>query len=341
MRTPPPSRRIVARRVAAAVVALLVAAPISCGGPAPSAEEGGAAAGSPTSSPAAAGTARGTAAGLWCLCGTASALELRTVDGSATVSLPSSSADPSWASGDTATGFVVTTGRGGGIYDSGPHPGTVPRWTRLALSGVAAEDLGRDWAFGAVSPDGTRVAAIAGRPGSGVRDTRLIVASRGDGQATVVAIAAEEDGRPAVWLDDRTIAVPIRDTLDRPALEIVDLASYRRRTVTTDSGALASAAAAGLVAFAARSDGPILVGPSSGLGTGVAFAALPTGTTARTAGQLLLDDGGRRLAAMWIDDAGDPASIGVYERTAVSWTFVAEFILTPGTTRAVLAGFDP
>ncbi|MHB8399214.1 MAG: hypothetical protein ACYDCI_09825 [Candidatus Limnocylindrales bacterium] len=337
--------------MAAAAVALLVAAPISCDRPAPSPAASAAAAGSPTSSlaaagipspsPTVAGTPRGTAAGLWCLCGPAAALELRTVGGTSIVTLPPSIADPSWASGDAATGFVVTAGRGGGIYDSGPHPGTVPRWTRLALSGVTAEDPDRDWSFGAVSPDGSRVAAIAGRPGSGVRDTRLIVVSRSDGHATVTAIAAEEDGRPAVWLDDRTIAVPIRDDLDRPALEIVDLATGRQRTVTTDSGAIASAAAAGSIAFQARSDGTILVGPSSSLGTRAAFAALPTGTTARTAGQLLLDDGGRRLAAMWIDDTGDPASIGVYERTVTSWTFVAEFILAPGTTRAVLAGFDP
>lgn len=341
MRTPPPSRRMLSRRVTAVAVALLVAAPISCDGPAPSPAANTAAAGSPSPSPTAAGTPQGSAAALWCLCGIAAALELRTVDGSSTVTLPPSIADPSWASGDAATGFVVTAGRRGGIYDSGPHPGTVPRWTRLVPGGVTAEDLGRVWSFGTVSPDRMRVAAIAGRPGSGVRETRLIVVSRGDGQATVTAIAAEEDGRPAVWFDDRTIGILIRDALDRPAIEIVDIATDRRRTVTTDSGAIASAAAAGLVAFQSRSDGRVLVGPSSGLGTAAAFAALPTGTTVRTAGQLLLDDGGRRLAAMWIDDAGDPASIGVYERTAISWTFVAEFILAPGTTRAILAGFDP
>lgn len=353
----PPPRRIVARRVAAVAVALLVAGPVSCDIPphdtTPEASPSALASGRPspasstetsqpmpTSGSSFAATPVGTVTGLWCLCGTSAGIELRTADGSATVTLPSSISGPAWAAGDAATGFIVTAG-GGGLYDSGSHPDGAPGWDRLPITGVPAGELDREWAFGSVSPDRTRVAAIAGSPGSGVRDTRLIVVGRRDGQAIVTNLAAEEDGRPAVWFDDRTVGVPIRDALDRPALEIVDLGTGSRRVVTTDAGAIATASATGSVAFQARSDGRILVGPASGLGTNAGFSTIPTGAVMRTAGQLILDDRGQRLAVVWTDDSGDEESIGVYERAGGAWKFVTEVMLPPGTTRAVLAGFDP
>ncbi|MBF6604741.1 MAG: hypothetical protein IVW53_04075 [Chloroflexi bacterium] len=342
MSTHPPNRRHATRATAPLAVALVLAAAAACGGPLPPSPTGGSGGASHSTSPSPVPATQRI--GLWCLCGNADAIELhQPFDRATSVALPATPSGPVWASGDAAEGFVLTFGRGAGFLDAGAISGTAPpRWRAVGLTGPTATDAARAWTFGTVSPDGRQVAAIFGRPGTGARDARLLVADRTSGRARTIALGFEEDGRAALWLDRRTVAVPVRDAEDRPALAIVDLSTDRITTLATGAGAISAAGDVGVVAYQSRDDGRIRIGPLAAFRAGESLAELPVGDgSGRTAGQMLLDRTGVRLAVTWLDEAGDPESIVVYRWSADGWSRSGEVPLRAGTTRAVLAGFDP
>ncbi|MHB8672433.1 MAG: TolB-like translocation protein [Candidatus Limnocylindrales bacterium] len=344
MSTHPPNRHHATRATAPLAIALVLAAAAACGGPLPPSPTGGSGGASHSTSTSPSPVMSGQRIGLWCLCGNANTIGLiRPFDGATSVALPATSAGPVWASGDAAEGFVLTFGPAAGFVDGGPIAGIAPpRWRALGLAGLTATDAARAWTFGTVSPDGRQVAAIFGRPGTGARDARLLVADRTSGRARAVELGLEEDGRAALWLDRRTVAVPVRDPEDRPALAIVDLSTDRITTLATGAGAISAAGDVDVVAYQSRDDGRIRIGPLTAFRAGEPLAELPaSGPSGRTAGQVLLDRTGVRLAVTWLDDAGDPASIAVYRLSADGWFGSGEVPLPAGTTRAVLAGFDP
>jgi hypothetical protein len=294
-------------------------------------------------------TASSALVGLVMLAGPADALRLeRAVDGTADrLALPGN--DSRWVSGDPRRGLVLTVGARGTLFVAAPFGSAQPTWKRLAPRLPAGRTLRHPLAFATMSSDGSRIVAVADDPGSGGTDGQLAVIDAATGASSIIDLGAATDGRPPAWFGADSVILPDRDAADRNELSVIDLATGHRRVWAHEAGAFCTSADGSTVALQMRLDDRLLVGTAEDLETGRPLTEVPRdlqsggdgrGATA-VAGQLLLDDAGRRLAVTWLDDAGDTRAISVYLRDGNTWSIARRGPLPPDTTRVVLAGFDP
>jgi hypothetical protein len=257
--------------------------------------------------------------------------------------IPGPPADTRWASGDLGRGFVARAGPAGGLSALAVQGGRPEdSWRRV---GIGAGGPSRPPSFPTLSPDGGRIAATLGDPGSGRADAALLLIDHVSGRTTEITLDGRDDGRPPAWLGDGTVVVPLLDGSDAPALAVVDTASGHVSHRPSLGGAFAASSDGRVVAAADRGSAIVRVGPATTHGDSNAWAAAgdvilpPDGAT--QAGQLLVDRTGLRLAVTWLDAAGDPAGVTVYGRAGDRWETRAVIPLSGGTEVVVLVGFDP
>ena len=252
--------------------------------------------------------------------------------------------DARWMSGDSAVGYVATSGDTGRIYASGPAAlGSPTAWREVVLHGPAAAVLAVPRSFAVLSPDGGSIAALAGTPGSGLSDARLLLIERATGRTRAIALGGSLDGRPPVWMGTGRVVVALRDRDDRRLIAVVDGASSTIRVRPGNGGCLAvSGDGSTVVSTDPEAVDSVATGSTDDFVAGARLPDVPIGNTAReTPAQLLLDGSGMTLAVAWLDDAGDTTAIGVYGRGALGWTLVFEAPLPADATRAVLIDFEP
>jgi hypothetical protein len=284
---------------------------------------------------------------LWVLAGSPTDLRLLgIVDGiPRTVAVPVPNAW--WASGDAERGFVLTVWSGGRLFTSDPVPESgQPAWRPLVLDPAAARRLDNPPEFAELSPDGRQVAAVAGDTVSGASDAQLAVIDRATGATAVVGLNGIADGRPPLWIGNGLVAVPLLDQTDVAEIAVVDLATGTVRHRKTHAGTLAISSDGRTVAYQPRGTGPLRIGSFEALlaGSSLLEASAEIGATSddpRVTGQLRLDGSGSRLAATWLNDAGDITAVEVFGQRAGRWMLVSENQLPAGMTRVFVAGFGP
>lgn len=280
-------------------------------------------------------------AALLVLLGTPGAMHLGWLDQGSFTPLPTP-ADTRWVAGRSSRGLVATVGADGQIFAAAPFgPRDRPDWGEIPLEPAARAWLGRPPAVAVADPNGELIAAVATDPGSGSRETHLVIVDPGGGPARVVAVPGTWDGRAPSWLGPGRIVVSTRDRTDRVGLVVVDLATARTRPLGADIAAYAVSGDGSTIAWQGRDDGAIAVGPVGRVDAGLALDLVAIAGPPRVAAQLLLDAAGRRLAVAWLDDAGDTATWAIYERTGAGWTPTRAGPLPGGASRLVLVSLDP
>jgi len=258
--------------------------------------------------------------------------------------IPDLPADTRWASGDLAVGFVASSGSTGRLSTLEVRSGRpAGAWRRLSIAGAAMQPAGPS--FPTLSPDGRRVAATLGDPASGAADVALLLIDRTSGRTVRIALYGRADGRPPAWLRTGTVVVPILERTDAPTLAIVDTTTGAVSRRPSAGGAFAASGDGRVVAVADRGSARVRAGPTTAFRDPNAWAsaarAIGPPDDAAQAAQLLLDRTGSRLAVAWLDAAGDPADVTVYERADDGWETRANVPLPGGTEVVVLVGFDP
>ncbi|HTC86319.1 MAG TPA: hypothetical protein VK656_06420, partial [Candidatus Acidoferrum sp.] len=242
--TPPPSRLIV---VAAVVLAVATTLALGACGHTPSATPTATRAGTPAASRSASafrlhllvGTPGSMRPAILMAAADTSSTDLTMTDDS--LSGPAAPADTRWASGDRKRGYVLTIGATGRVVSSAAGPTDAGMsWHDVAVHVPAGTAIPGPISVATLSPDGTMIAALSGEADSGAADARLLVIDRGSGATRVVALRAIVDGRPPVWIGDRRVIVPLRDTEDRTALAVVEVATGSIASVLGTSGAIAA-----------------------------------------------------------------------------------------------------
>ena len=205
-------------------------------------------------------------------------------------------------------------------------------WRPLALAGSGAPRAGMAVSFGAaVSPDGSRLAAIELPPGRGGPGA-LVVVTPGQGRRAILPLAGESEGVPPAWIDDDRVAIVQRDRADRTFLAIVEVAdgSVLDRIVlrALDFRTSGDAGTAAVVGDGDR----VTVGPTSAV---LERRAPPWDGPALAAGELLpggmaLDRDGRRLAVVVGGRDGRLARVGIYELADGTWRQARSVALPEG-----------
>ena len=250
--------------------------------------------------------------------------------------------DARWMSGSPTVGYVATSRDTGRIYASGPvAPGSPAAWREVVLHGPAPAALAAPRSFAVLSPDGASIAALAGTPGSGRTDARLLLIEHATGTTRAIALGESLDGRPPVWMGTDRVAVALRDRDDRRLLAMVDGASGTIRARAGNGGCLGvSGDGSTVVSTDPDTVDSVATGPTDDFAAGSHLTDAPIGNTAHeTPAQLLLDGSGSTLAVAWLDDAGDTTAIGVYSKGTLGWTLLFEAPLPADATRAVLVDF--
>jgi hypothetical protein len=253
-----------------------------------------------------------------------------------------------WASGNDATGYVVTVGDRGRLYTSMPaSAGSGPIWREIVPRGADGGRIAAIPSFAVLSPDHRQVAALTGQPATGVADARLLVIDRSTGLTRVVALGGIVDGRPPVWIGDTRVAVLLRDDSDAPVLALVDTTTGSlARSAGTRGCLAASGDGATVVITDPTQTGTVATGAAAVFLSGGSLVGIPLDARPQTAGpslaaQILLDRDGTTMAVVWLDDAGDAASVDIYRRAGDHWAQTRRLPLASDDTRAVLVGFDP
>ncbi len=196
-------------------------------------------------------------------------------------------------------------------------------------------DLGRGHpyrAFGALDPDGGRVAFVDGDPGSG-QAGRLVVEALDGAPGPSLRLDRAAESAPA-WLPDGRLLVVVRDSLDRPRAILADLAAGRfsspaatpLRAVAIAGQAVAVIRDGGLAEIGSLADWlagrPLLLIPSSGAGGSAdVLQALPS-------------EDSRELALVIADANGDAAQVRIV--SADGGREIARFGLPDGANRAIV-----
>jgi hypothetical protein len=268
---------------------------------------------------------------------------VRIVDGSpASLVLPPGRA--AWISGDSTRGLVLTD-RDGTLHIAGSFGGhgvvgPQPAWTRLRPLVAIGAKVRHPLSFATLSPDGSRIAAIADDAAEGGRLGQLVVIEVKSAAAVVFDLDETTDGRSPDWLGVDEILVPTRDRSDRNDISVIHPTTGERSRWSLPTGALATAAGARALAIQERDGGRVAVGPADEVANGRPVPVVNGSEPGAVAAQMVLDGAGVRLAVAWLDDAGDTRILAVYERRADSWTVVRRDVLPAATNRAILAGFD-
>ncbi len=200
--------------------------------------------------------------------------------------------------------------------------------------------------FGSLGP--RRVAFVEGDPGSG-GPGHLVLATLDGAAVQSFALPTPAEGPPA-WLPDGRIVVVVRDREDRPLTLLVDPATGRVATLATD--VLRFVATGGDLVATIDADGATRVGPVDGWLHGAPLTrlrmtlpsalplTLPLGLpSAPDDGAALMaspSPGGRELAVVVADAAGDAASIRILA-AAGGWHEIARFELPSGANRAIVS----
>jgi hypothetical protein len=106
----------------------------------------------------------------------------------------------------------------GRVLVAGPD---VPTWRPVAMDEVPGDAEAADVRLPAWSPDG-RLAVVFGEAGAATIAGVLIVDPATDGTLWV-GLVAGLGGYPPGWLDSARLAVPTRDSGDRPAITVLDV----------------------------------------------------------------------------------------------------------------------
>ena len=279
------------------------------------------------------------------LTGPAEGLQLlRFADGTPS-SLVLPSGRPAWVSGTSALGLVLTerdgTIRVAAPFGTGSAVGPQPTWTTLRPRFASAVALRNPLSFATLSPDGSRVAAIADDPAAGNGPGQLVIIEGRDGRATAIDLDATTDGRPPAWIGADRILVPTRDANDRTDVTAVDPGTGTQSHWALETTAIAVAPAADVMAIQERSGGQVAVGSVDALANGTPAAVVDGTEPGAVAAQLMLDVSGSRLAIAWLDEAGDTTILAVYGLAEGRWLRIRRDVLRRGTARAIIAGFDP
>ena len=252
--------------------------------------------------------------------------------------------DIRWASGDRSRGLVVSVGSKGRLFTRGSAPGGSSQpWREVVVDAASGAARIGPPSFGILSPDGTRIACVAGDPASGAADARLIVVERTTGSARAIELGGIVDGRPPAWIGDGRVAISLRDRLDARMTAVVDLATGSVTHLRAAGGEVTVSGDGELVVTTGPGPiGGVATGPTTAFLAGRAFDVLPLDTGApRVPGQVLLDRTGSTLAVAWLAETGDTASVSVYRRAVSAWTLLADVPWPDDASRAVLVGFDP
>ena len=190
--------------------------------------------------------------------------------------------------------------------------------------------------FATLSPDGSRVAALASEFSAGSASALLVIDVR-TGRAVEHSLPGEPDGPPLVWVGSSRIAVLVRDALDRVGVDLIDPGSGVVERITTAVQALALSADGSVAVLQTREDAVLRIGAAaSWLAGGSAPDATSLESGGRLAGQVMLDAAGRRLAVVWLAASGADAEIAVYCRSDGGWSLVRSDPLREGVSAALV-----
>ena len=251
-------------------------------------------------------------------------------------------ADTRWVAGRPSHGLLATVGAEGRIFVADPVPSDgAPLWREIGIDPAARRWLGWPPAVAVADPSGTTVAAVATDPGSGALESHLVLVDPKGGPTRVVGVPGTWDGRAPAWLGPDRILISTRDRADRAGLVQVDPATGATERWDGESAAFAVSGDGSTVAYQARDDDRIVVGPVARARAGQALDPVAVHGPPRVAAQLLLDATGQRLAVAWLDDTGETTAYALYERRGGGWALVRAGPVPGGATRLVLVSLDP
>lgn len=259
-----------------------------------------------------------------------------------------------WLSSSLAGRVLATTLDGRAFVYDPIVADALPRWRRLAVTGIDLAALPGPLAFGSLAPDGTRAAFVAADFATTERSGIVVVPVDGS-PASMVRIDRPADGAPPQWIDQRLVILT-RTPEDRVGSTILDLVGGTQVDGPVPLGAprpagltgwieqiagLSIAADGSSLVVASADDGRIEVRPAAAWLASAETTPQPVGLEAEVDGSrsfawLAISVVGDRLAVVRTNDDGDSVAVTLHDR-ATGWSQGRRVALPAGADRAVVA----
>ncbi len=228
------------------------------------------------------------------------------------IGLPLPDDDATWISAGKGGSLVGSTPDGSLVTSDPVDPGGAAAdlagltWRPVEAADAAGGSLAAPASFPTWDPGGRRFAALGGDLLGG-GDMQLLLVEPGEGKATSIALKRALLAAPPAWLDGQRVAL-VTGSTDKPATVVVDTANGKIARGPSGERRLATSGDGSVIATSAGPGSPILLRSSRGWladdGTSTGSVEVPDGFV--DAISLALDQGGRRLAIVWLGEDGVP-----------------------------------